>query len=201
MQPSEDKIGRSLDPRPAGGGPARARRMNVKRMSALVACAVVAVVVASAVLLSTGGETPESAIPGRSSDLGAPQNPYYIAGYTEDSEGTAIPECTVTITNVNNGGSLVVASGPTGAYVANLVNMGELYPYTDGDEILVEAEKDALSGSAVGYVDLADGNQNTLIDVTLEGTVIPEFPMVIAPVAGILALFMVVRGRRRSSEA
>ena len=195
MLPRRDRIERRLDRRPSGRGSAPARRMS-KRISALVVCAVVAVAVANAALLSIGGEAPESAVPGRSSDLGTPQNPYYVAGFTEDSEENPIPFCTVTITNVNNGGVLVIESSDVGSYMVNLVNMGEEYPYDDGDEILVEAVKDEMSGSDVGYVDLA--GSTTLIDVTLD-TVIPEFSMVIVPVAGILAVFAIVRSRRRRS--
>jgi hypothetical protein len=116
---------------------------------------------------------PEGDLGASTPALGAPQNPYYIAGFTRDSEGVAIPGCTVTITNVNNGGSVVVESSSAGSYMYNLANMGEEYPYADGDEILVEAVKDSLSGSAVGYVDL-DAGSSTQIDVVLEGETPPE---------------------------
>ena len=127
---------------------------------------------------SDSGETathtyvpPEGDLGSSTSALGAPQNPYYVAGFTKDSEGVALPGCTVTITNVNNGGVLVAESSAMGTYMVNIANMGEAYPYADGDEILVEAVKDSMSGSAVGYVDLT--GSTTQIDVVLEGGAAP----------------------------
>lgn len=92
-----------------------------------------------------------------------PPAPYLIAGYTLNIAGEPLPYCTVTLTNVRTGLSAVVMSTDTGVYQYDLLSMGELY--ANGDEILVEAVKDALYGSAVGYVDLSGAY--TMIDVTL----------------------------------
>lgn len=200
MTPNKDRIGRSLYTKPTGRSPAPARRRNV-RISALLAFTAVAVIVASAALLPNGGEPTDPAIPGRSSDLGAPPLPYYIYGWTNDSGGVPVPFSTVTITNVDLGGEAVVTSQADGRYMYNLANMAVGEPaeyYENGDLIRVEAEDGSLSGMSEGYVVLP--GQFTVINVTLD-TVIPEFPMVIAPVAGILAMFIIVRSRRRNTEA
>jgi hypothetical protein len=161
----------------------------------LFACIAVAVVVSGAVLLSLGDDAQQAGIPGASSDFGAPPMPHPIVGYTYSSDGvTPLGDCTVTITNVRLGISDVTTSDGTGLYQYDLVDMVE--PYLVGDEILVEAEKDSMSGSSVGYV---TAEPFDMINVTLD-TVIPEFSMVIVPVVGMLALFTVVGLRRRKAK-
>ncbi|UCE90806.1 MAG: carboxypeptidase regulatory-like domain-containing protein [Methanobacteriota archaeon] len=191
MEPSEDKIGRSLDA-PSGRGRASARR----KASAVAAIAMAVIVSGAALLLLGGGsEQPEAMIPGSSTDYGQPPLPHPIVGYIYDAGANPVPEATVTITNVRLGLCGVVESDGTGLYQYDLANMGVAWEV--GDEIFVEAEKDAVIGSAIGYV---TENPFDMIDVTL-GTVIPEFPMVIAPVAGMLALFFVVRISRHRDDA
>ena len=200
MPSLEGKIERSMDPRPIGRGPAPAGRRWSRRAHLPIACAVAAFIVSGAFLLSPGVGTELPAAFTGSPVLGDIQNPYNIMGYTNDSMGVPIIGCTVTVTNVDNGGSIEAMVTGDGRYMANLANMnGAGYYYADGDEILVEAVKDDLSGEATGYVDLTDDNSITFIHVTL-GTVIPEFPMVILPVGGMLALFAVVHFRHRKAE-
>ena len=94
-----------------------------------------------------------------------PPPPHLIAGYTYDVYGYPLPDCTVTITNSSLCYSDVVASNADGVYVYDLLNLWEAGLYQIGDEILVEAEKDSLSGWAIGYVTDAAFDW---IDVTLE---------------------------------
>ncbi len=103
-----------------------------------------------------------------------PPPSYFIWGFTKDSVGDPLGECSVTVTNVRLEESRTVVSTVGGSYMYDLANMkSESYGYyVDGDEILVEAVKDTLSGSAVGYIDLS--GQNTQMDVTLEGETPPE---------------------------
>ncbi|UCE91582.1 MAG: PKD domain-containing protein [Methanobacteriota archaeon] len=96
--------------------------------------------------------------------LGAPPLPHPIVGYTRDASMTELPYCTVTVTNVRLGLSGVTQSDGGGFYQYDLANMGVAWEV--GDEIVVEAVKDALAGSATGYVTAAPYD---FIDVILLG--------------------------------
>lgn len=111
---------------------------------------------------------PEGTVAASTSTLGIPQPPYFIYGVTKDVVGNPLPNCMVTVTNDNNGGFLVTESDADGKYLSNIANMGESYPYADGDLIIVEAVSGSLSLSGVsqGYVDLSGYLTN--IDVVLE---------------------------------
>ena len=101
--------------------------------------------------------------------------PHPIMGVTYESDGvTPLPFCTVTVTDVTLGESAVVESDADGVYQYDIANLpGE---YAVGDEILVEAVKDSLSGSATGYV--TDGFFD-IIDVILEGETPEPFDVTI----------------------
>ncbi len=195
MLPHAGKIDRSLDPGPTGRSSTGARRMSFRAVALLFACSLVVVVIVSGavVKLPTVEETTDAEIPVDACAMPPPS--YFMWGYTKDSVGDPLGECSVTVTNVRLGESRTVVSEVDGRYMYDLANMKtELDEYyEDGDEIIVEAVKDTLLGSAVGYVDLS--GQNTQVDVTM-GTVIPEFPMVIMPIVGMLALFAIARRRR-----
>ena len=198
MLPSEDKIGRSLDAGPSVRGRATARR----KASAVAAIAVAFIVSGAALLLLSGGSERPETIPGSSADFGAPPQPHPILVMVEDAGANPVEGATVTVTDLRLGlsGVALPEEGVPGLYSFDLANLpdAETNPYLVGDEILAEAEKDAVTGSNTCYVTAAPFD---LVEVTL-GTVIPEFPMVIAPVAGVLALFAVVRmSRRRDAEA
>ena len=122
---------------------------------------------------------PETVVPPGESTLMGPvlgdiQNPYTIRGWTNDSNGDPLLGSTVTVINENNGGSMLALVAPDGRYMANLANMNwDGYYYANGDEIRVVAVNGDLTGEAVGYVDTADENSVTQIDVTLEGAAQP----------------------------
>ena len=202
MLPKEDRIERRLSSTPGDSSPRPAKRKEgARRTTVLAACIAVAIIASGALLLSpgsgTGAEQPIPATPGDSPGLGI-EFPHPIMGVTYDSDGTTpLPFCTVTVTDVTLGESAVVESDADGVYQYDIANLpGE---YAIGDEILVEAVNETLqiSGSATGVV---TGEFFDIIDVTLN-VVIPEFPLVITPVVGILALFVVVRVRRKKEEA
>jgi fructose/tagatose bisphosphate aldolase len=111
--------------------------------------------------------------------------------------GVPLIGCDVTITNVRLGVSVSVVSSSLGKFMYNLASMGEENQYADGDLITVEAELGELSGEAEGYVDTS--GQLTMINVTLT-TAIPEFSMVIVPVVGMMALFVIVGLRKRNAR-
>ena len=100
---------------------------------------------------------PETVTVASSQDLGGPPVrpplPYIILGYTTDVYGSPLPNCTVTVTNVDKSTSRIVESDSAGLYICDLLWLGDPI-YSDGDEILVEAVKGSLAGCAIGYVDL-----------------------------------------------
>ncbi|MBE3042296.1 hypothetical protein IMZ48_06895, partial [Candidatus Bathyarchaeota archaeon] len=90
---------------------------------------------------------------------------------------------------------------PLDGYYEIDLNNPLIFPstYLDGDLINVTAID--RTGTSIGWNESAvPGGPTMTMDVTLTGTAIPEFPMVIVPVMGMLALFVVVRLRRRGEE-
>lgn len=168
LLPNEEKIDRRLTVSPASRGSVRAKRFRFGTVALVACCLVAAAVVVGAVLRLPAAE--ETALPSSPALEAMPPPSYFIWGYTKDSEGSILGECTVTITNPRLGESRTVVSLADGRYMYDLANMAtenEEY-YADGDEILVEAVKDTLVGSSTGYVDTAAGN-NLQLDVILEG--------------------------------
>ena len=124
-------------------------------------------------------EPPLTMAPAASSPtLGVPPAPHPIIGHTFDEGGSPLPFCTVTITDVRLGLSGTVESDADGLYQFDLANLpdSEANPYLVGDEILVEAVKGALAGSATGIVTTMPFD---LIDVTLEGETPEPFDVTI----------------------
>lgn len=189
MLPSEDRVDRSLTAGATGRGPTPARRRNVRSLSVLLVCVAATLVVAGAAFVTQGTEA-EQELPDPSAVIAAPEPPFNIIGYTKDAESTPIPFCTVTITNVDSGAFVVVESSASGWYEYDLNLLG----WDDGDAVHVEAVKGTLMGENDGVI--LDGLPFVWLDITLD-VVIPEFPMVVVPVVGMLALFAIVRSRRR----
>ena len=116
---------------------------------------------------------PLTAAPVASPTLGIPPPPYVIYGWTYDASATILPDCMVTVTNVRLGMSTTVMSDSSGSYNCDLNLIGgEDYPYVNGDEILIEAVKGELSGSATIVVDTAI--PYIQVDLVLEGEEPPE---------------------------
>lgn len=186
--------------KPTGRGRTETRRMNAGTAKLLLACSliIIAVVVSAiAVKLPATKEMADAEVPVGTSR--APPPNYYVWGVVKDSGGNPLVGAEVTILIVRTGANDMMLSTATGMYqfdLANCPNETEEY-YIDGDELIVEAVMGMDFGSSSGCVDTS--TNNVQIDVQM-GTVIPEFPMVIAPVAGMLALFAIVRFRRRKAE-
>lgn len=170
----------------------RSAHMGERHSRAVVALIVfaAAIVLVSAIVLgSVGTQERETA-----KALAPPGPPYPVAGYTRDSTGAVLFSCALNITDLNTGqyNNTIVSSATTGFYS---VNLGAFASWTAGDIIKVTAVKGALVGenqSAVSGSFLA-------MDVTLD-VAIPEFPMAIIPVTGMIALIAVVSLRRRAEE-
>ena len=204
MLPREDRIERRLSSTPGDSSPRPARREKegAKRISVLAACVAVAIVLASGVvLLSQGTETERQfiATPGDSPGLGTEQ-PHPIAGYCYDASNDPMPGCTVTVTyweSETTSYSGETTSDGDGKYQFDIA----VFPGLWLADKYVEVEAESPDGLFFGY---ADGYTTTgfidFIDVVLN-VPIPEFPMVITPVVGILALFVIARIRRKKEEA
>ena len=182
--------------RPSKARSAYARMRYAKIVSMLVICAAATIVVSAIAHASVDAPaTPPAQLPGP---------PYLLYGYTTDTLGIPL-ECDITITNlrtleVNTTNSYIVPPFPLdGYYEFDLAN-GPLLGYLDGDLYNVTAI--SVSGTLIGWNESAvPGGGSFPMDVTLNGTVeIPEFPMVIVPVTGMLALFAVVALVRRREE-
>ncbi len=162
------------------------------------ACVALAVVAAGALVLSMGIGTKElnAAIPGDSSGVGI-EMPHPIVGICYDSQGNPLEGCEVTVTDITLGASGVNISDADGKYSFDIANLpGE---WAVGDEILVEA---VYEGSYSGTnTTIATGAFFDVVDVHVDTTAIPEFPMVLVPVIGILALFAIARMRSGRAEA
>lgn len=188
--------------RPKHPRSAYARMRYAKIVSMLVICAVATVVVSAIAHASV--DTEKVAAPAAPA-LGPPLTPYLLWGYTTDALGNPL-ECDITVTNVRTGevnttNSYIVPPWPLDGYyeidLANQFTSG----YLDGDLINVTA----INGTSIGWIgwneSAVPGGGSMTMDVTLDGTwEIPEFPMVIAPVAGMLALFLVMRLKRRGED-
>lgn len=186
--------------RPKNLGSTYARMRYAKIVSMLVICAAATIVVSAIAHASVDTEK-AAAPPIALADL--PNIPYLLWGYTTDALGNPY-ECYVTITNlrtgeVNTTNSFIVPPWPLdGYYEFDLAN-GPLLGYLVGDMYNVTAVS-AVSGTIGWNESAVPGGGSMWMDVTLTETVIPEFPMVIVPVTGMLALFVVMRLKRRGED-
>lgn len=182
---------------PKGLRSASATRRNAKLASMLLVCVAAIFVVSSVAMLPVGKVTalePEAGPPA----VNAPQPPYYVAGYTYDASGvTILPDCAIQIVNLDTAEVFLGVSSGVGFYMIDIANFGaEPSNYSVGDTVNVTATKDL----AVGWNEavLIPGGF-TPVDIILNG-VIPEFPMVVLPVVGLLAMVTIVSVRRRGKR-
>ena len=156
----------------------------------LVCVAAIAIVSSIVAMPADKAKAPGPDVP---SGIMAPPPPYFVNGYTYDGSGAVLPGCLVNVTNMRTLEYNTTVSDPIyGFYKVDLNAMPSLYLV--GDPINVTATKD----TAVGWNDSVTTSGPYLwVDVTLSG-IIPEFPMVIVPVTGMLAMFTVVILRRRA---
>ncbi|MBU0685236.1 MAG: hypothetical protein KJ653_05240 [Candidatus Thermoplasmatota archaeon] len=180
-------------------GLARARRRYVKTVSVLLVVCAVAIVIVSAIALVPLGKTTASQI--ISAKDRAPGPPHTIFGYTYDIDGTTpLLGCDVLITVLATGEQyLTTSSSDEGIYSIDMTVF--ILGYAWDDMLNVTAQKGAFAGwNESAVTDNVNGYNQ--IDVTLDTLIIliPEFPMVIVPVAGMIALVAVVGLRRRGEE-
>jgi hypothetical protein len=124
-------------------------------------------------------------------DPDQPPPPYNVIGYTYDAGGTLVPGCDVNITNLRTGDYILTVSDVNSFYQYNLNDIPS--GWIVGDTINVTAQKDL----AIGWNEAQTAAGPFLwLDVHMTA-IIPEFPMVVLPVMGMLALVAVVSFRRR----
>ena len=189
--------GTDVVPRSSRRGLARARRRYVKMVSMLLVVFAAAIVVFSALALTEASQTTLS-----TKDI--PPTPHTILGFTYDDDGvTPINGAIVNITNTRTGETTQWnETRPSWDPDANVysIDLSELpTAWILGDIINVTAWKDTEIGWNEGPI-TDNPFAYDQIDVNLNGTwvpPIPEFPMVILPVGGMLVLFAVVSLRRK----
>jgi len=122
-----------------------------------------------------------------------PPPPKNVEGYVYYSDGvTPVVNCLVNVTNTRtHDWNLTYTDDTYGWYEFNMNDF--LNGVQEGDLINVTATKDL----DIGWVEGTAGPAFLDINVIMSGAVIPEFPMVVLPVVGLMALFIVVGLERR----
>jgi hypothetical protein len=190
-------------PRPRSPRSSYARR-HAKTIGLLVLVSAIAVVSSAVALvpLSKG----DAAQPAMQDKLlsRTPQMWFGVLGYCWDTvNGTPLEGVQVTVTNTNTLQFEVYTTLADGYFSVDISNNNPNFMpdgYADGNIITVSAVKGTYSGS--GESGVVDTSLYVYLwrDVTLTDTGIPEFPMVIVPVIGMVALVAVMSLRRRSNE-
>lgn len=163
-------------------GPKRSRSAHLSerrtRTMGLIFVCVVAVVIVSAFAMTSAdnGSTGQPRVPADVKQIIPPPPGFLIGGYTYDEFGAKLPDCAVTITHVKTGNFTTANSGSLSFYYVQPTWPDMLV----GDLIKVTAVKDSMSGENQSAI---PSGPNMMIDVTLN-VLIPEFPMLIAPIVG-----------------
>jgi len=179
--------------RPKRLGSAYARMRYAKIVSMLVICAAAITVVSAVAYSSVSSEK------ARALDL---LPPYTLEGLITDSLSNSY-NCTVTVTNVRTGESNITWSDPFDGYYRMDIQHALPSAFLPDDLINVTAIN--VTADLIGWnerrVPTPPGGSFWL-DVTLNGTYseIPEFPMVIVPVLGMMILFVAVGLTRKGRE-
>jgi len=181
-------ISRSMSCEPTG-----ARRRHTRTLSVFAVCVVAGIIISAIALVSVGYQN--------AAHVQAPGTPHTVRGYITDVDGvTRVSEANVNITNLNTGSySNTTVSAPNGYYNFDL--NGLVGSWNTGDAIRAVAWSTSLSLGGENVTVLTGVGSGEWLNVTL-GTVIliPEFPMVILPISGMLVLFAVVSFRRRHED-
>lgn len=127
--------------------------------------------------------------------------PYTLEGLTTNEAGTVYYACSITVTNIRTGESNTTTSFESDGYYT--MDLQHQWPgaFIFGDLVNVTAIND--TNMLIGWNEQPiPGGPGMWIDVYMNGTWdgIPEFPMVIVPVTGMLALFAVVSLKRRAED-
>lgn len=191
--------GKHVNSRLKNLGSIRTRRRYVKAFSMLLVLCAAAMVVVSALALTEASQATISI-----KDKQPPPTPHTIYGFSWAADGvTPMVGSIVVVTNTRTGEfttwnethegwdptsniySIDLSEMPTAWVVGDLINV------TSTNGASIGWNESVVTDNPFGF---------DQIDVTLDGTPIPEFPMLILPVGGIIALFAVVSLRRKGKE-
>ncbi len=179
-------ISRSMSCEPAGSG-----RRHARALSVFAVCVVAGIIISAIALVSVGYQN--------MAHTQAPGQPHSVRGYIYDTDGvTKVAGANVNITNVDTGASNnATISSINGYYNFDLNTL--LGGWNTGDQVRAVAWLGIVSGENETIITGVGANE--WLNVTM-GTVIviPEFPMVLLPISGMLVLFAVVSLKRRSED-
>jgi hypothetical protein len=161
------------------------------KASAVLLCVAALLIVSSAAMVTLGNGN--AAGDQSAQDVRQPPPPKNVQGYVYYSDGvTPVVNCLVNVTNTRTGDwNLTITDDTYGWYEFNMNDF--LTGVLEGDLINVTAIKDL----DIGWVEGTAGPAFLDLNVIMSGTLIPEFPMVVLPVVGLMALFAVVGLERR----
>jgi hypothetical protein len=128
-----------------------------------------------------------------------PPTPYNVLGYVYQSDGTTpVFNAVVTITDSRTGAVWLTTTDDVYGFFMMDLNTNES-GWAMGDTIVIEATDGFFTGSNSGVTGAAGNEAYLYLDLTLT-TAIPEFPMVILPVMGMIGIAAVVSLKRRRGE-
>lgn len=181
-------ISRSMSCEPAGS-----RRRHTRALSVLAVCVVAGIIISALALVSVGYQN--------AAHVQAPGAPHTVRGYITDVGGvTRVGGANVNITNLRTGAwNNATVSAGNGYYNYDLSGLAGSWDIDDPIRAVAWSTSLSLGGENVTI--LTGVGPGEWLNVTL-GTVIeiPEFPMVILPISGMLVLFAVVSLRRRRED-
>jgi len=187
--------------RAAGARPRRARVSRISRGYARVAALLVclaAIVIISSIALAPMGKGNATADRGEVL-VRQPLPPHSVQGYVYEADGVTPvgpTNCVVNITNQRTGDWNLTGVDEYGygwyEFDMNMFANGVL----DGDPINVTVTRDADIGWAQGLAATPTLDMNIVL-----GPAIPEFPLVVLPVVGMIAVFALVSLRSRKDGA
>ena len=179
-------ISRSKGCEPTGPG-----RRHTRALSVFAVCVVAGIIISAIALVSVGYQNAAQV-----KDL---EIPHAVRGYITDVGGvTRVAGASVNITNLNTTAyDNTTTSSSSGYYNFDLNSLSG--GFSAGNIVTAVAWFGTSSGENVTII--TGIGPNEWLNVTL-GTVIviPEFPMVILPISGMLVLFAVVSFRRRHED-
>lgn len=169
-------------------------RRHAKPIGIFLMIVAVAVIVSAVAVPLTATNGPDS-VPADTTQ-GPPPPPYNVFGYVTDAGGNPVVSVLVTVTDNNTGAEWTNVTDDTYGYYMVDLNT-QVGNWSDGDIIYVYASDGAFEGSNESAVDA--GAAYLWLDIELT-TVIPEFPVLMVPVLGMVAIAAVVSLRRRRGE-
>lgn len=176
----------------------RPRMSRARLASALIVCVAAIVIVSAMALASVGKGSATLPKTSRSAEDAqpAPGTPFLVFGIVYDSLGNPVAGATVVITNENTTEFVTLTSEFDGYFESDMQAST-----TTGCVPNNTMNVTATYGTQIGWINATipdPAGPYLSMDVTIyESSVIPEFPMVVMPIVGIMVLFTAASLRRR----